>query len=294
MNRINKAPGIYPNTPIEEYFAIDAVNASSLKFARKSMADVKAALDGKKKFESDATKFGTLVHTMFFEMETYTGRYIVEPGKEEFPNSKGEITDSYKNTSAYKQWVAENRSRIVIDHADEQRAKRCVQAVQDHPGAMDMFGDGGENECVIVWIDSETGVKCKARLDRMTQGWLADLKTTKEIGRSFLYDYSKYDYLMSVTFYRRGAMEIDGIPRQVGIVAVETEEPHGVQAAPVNFDDMKLADERISHYLRGVARCQETGEWPGIESPDTWKAAPWVNAFDADDEVGEAPTGGGW
>ncbi len=49
-------------------------------------------------------------------------------------------------------------------------------------------GGKGMNEVSIVWVDEQTGLKCKARLDRLTvyRGYpfVLDLKTSKDASPS--------------------------------------------------------------------------------------------------------------
>jgi hypothetical protein len=80
------------------------------------------------------------------------------------------------------------------------------------------------------------------------------------------------------------------------LIAVESDEPFGVRAAP--FDDLQMdeADARIDSYLEQVRTCQLSDVWPSYESPTTWRAADWVNDFEAVDidgaDVPEAAAAG--
>lgn len=289
-------PGIYPGTSMETYIAIDAVNASSLKWAKVSMKHVKAALDGRITFSSTATEFGTLAHQVVLEPGTLWDRYIKEPPKEEFPDSKGKVTDSYRNTSAYKEW-RKSLTRKLVTADDLLRANACLEAVRENPEANEMLTEDGEFECVIVWEDPRTGVMCKCRVDKLTQVHIWDLKTTQRLGKDFFRQFSKLDYLFSGAFYRRGGEVIDGIKRMVGVVAVESTEPHDCAAGPIDFAQMNDAEQRIDYYLDKVRECQESGVWPGTGNPENWVSSPWVNVIDDPEYQGnpedEPQSGGG-
>jgi exodeoxyribonuclease VIII len=290
-------PGIYPNVPMGTYAAIEAVNASALKHAKRSMEHVKAALDGRMGFDSPATDFGTLGHSFVLEPDTINEHYIIDPGPESFRTSKGDIPASHRQTLAFKEWVKAQAPRKVVAGEDFARAKQLADSVSACKRARDMLGNEGRNECVLIWIDPKTGVLCKCRVDRLRDTWILDLKTTRDAGFVFERQISTLDYILQAAFYRRGAAELDGIVRPVGLIAVESEYPFGVRAAP--FDDAQLdeADQRIDAYLAQVRTCQLSDVWPGYESPEAWRAADWANeGFEpADfDDVTTEETAGVW
>lgn len=271
------APGLYPNTTMGQYRAIEAVNASALKHARRSMEHVKAALDGRMGSDTPSTDFGTLGHSFVLEPDTIDQHYVIDPGAESFRTSKGEVPANHRATLAFKEWCKAQVPKKVVNGEDFARARFLADAVQACKRAREMLGDAGQNECVVIWIDPATGVLCKCRVDRLRDGWILDLKTTRDAGFVFERQISTLDYILQAAFYRRGAAQIDGIVRRVGLIAVESEYPFGVRAAP--FDDAQLdeADQRINAYLQQVRTCQLSDVWPGYESPEAWRAADWVN-----------------
>lgn len=275
-------PGIYPNVPMSEYLAMEGWNSSSIKWSKVSMLHAKAARDGRIKFASKATALGTLCHARLLEPDALMDQYVEEPPASDFPNKDGSVSKSFRGNKAYEKWAAQ-QSKIILLPEDNARSKVIVDSIHNCPEAMEMFAPddpGAQNECVILWIDPHTGVKCKARVDRLLQAWLLDLKTTRRLGRVFENQLSTLDYPLSLAFYRRGCAQADGIVRQVGIIAAETDEPYDVQAAPFNNADLDKADDRISIYLSQIAECEASGVWPGRGNPGEWKAAEWVNNLD--------------
>lgn len=289
-------PGLYPNVSMAIYRNIPAINASALKYARRSMAHVKAALDGLMGSDTAATDFGTLAHARVLEPHEVAERYVVDPGPEAFRTAKGDIPASYKQTLAYKEWCKANPKKVVTQE-DLDRATKLGDAVFGNRRAAEMLGNDGVNEVVIVWVDAKTGVLCKCRLDRLRDSWIIDLKTARDASFAFERQLAALDYCLQCAFYRRGAAAHDGIVRRVGLIAVESDEPFGVRAAP--FDDTQLdeADARIDAYLAQVRVCQLSDVWPGYESPDAWRAADWVNDFegaDVPDDEPEAQAAAAW
>lgn len=280
-------PGIYPGMPMGAYLAIPAVNASALKLARRSMLHVKAALDGREREPSDEMAFGTLVHAMVLEPDTVQGRYTVDPGPAAFLTKAGKVSDNYRSTAAYEAWAAGQAGEIVSGD-DLERAKACAAAVAADALAVEMLA--GQHEVVIVWEDPATGVLCKGRVDALGERYLGDLKTTRDAGYAFEKQIASLDYVLSMAFYRRGHTVLTGEYRMCGLVAVESDVPVGVRAAPIGEHDLIGADLRIDEYLARVRNCQLSDVWPGYDNPPVWPVPAWLNDIDLED----GGNGGGW
>lgn len=288
MSTVITEPGLYPSVSMAAYRNIPAINASALKHARRSMAHVKAALDGLMGSDTPATDFGSLAHACVLEPETIAERYIDDPGPEAFRTAKGDVPANHRSTLAYKEWCKASGKKVVSKE-DLAAAQKLCAAVYGNRRAAEMLGTDGLNEVVVVWVDPKTGVLCKCRFDRLRDSWILDLKTTRDASHTFERQVSALDYALQAAFYRRGAAAHDGIVRRVGLIAVESDEPFGVRAAP--FDDAQLdeVDARIDSYLDRVRTCQLSEVWPGYESPDAWRAADWVNEFDGGDMPDDEP-----
>ncbi len=263
------ADGIHENVSFEEYLKIEAINASSLRHASRSMAHVRAALDGLIESDTKKTRFGTLVHTLALEPASLDERYVMDPGPERFPTKDGASSENYRATKAFKDWAKEQLGRLIISAEELAQAKRCVEAVKIHPESAALFGEPGQSECTIVWEDPATGVRCKARIDWLTSV-IVDLKTTQDASR-FETSIMSWHYDVQAAFYRRGILAITGELRGVALVAVESEQPHGVRAAEVDPEEINRADMMINEWLGKVRVCQESGVWSGYEPTPFWR-----------------------
>jgi hypothetical protein len=267
-------PGIYSGIPFADYLAIKAVNSSALRLARKSMAHVKAALDGKIGVETRATDFGRLVHTLTLEPATFENLYVVDPGAEAFRTAEGKVSKNYRNTTAFSEWAKTQAGREIVSPDDLQRARNAAAAVAANERARELLSTGlesAESEVTVVWDDD--GVLCKARVDRLGR-CIADLKTTADASE-FERSIGKYDYGIQAAFYQRGVKAATGEDLDFAIVAVESEEPHGVKAAPLSRFELAPLHDVVSRYLTDVRRCQLSDTWPGYESPDSWVIPAW-------------------
>lgn len=147
------------------------------------------------------------------------------------------------------------------------RAKAMVTATLRHPLAARLLtGEVERSERALFWIDPETGVHCRAMLDRFPAGRIAaDVKTCvsaspQEIERAVW----KFGYHIQDAWYRAGLKAL-GVHDNPGMafVFVEKNPPHLVNVVQLNH----LALEAGAHYARQArlifAECQQSGVWPG-------------------------------
>jgi hypothetical protein len=133
-------------------------------------------------------------------------------------------------------------------------------------GAREFIEADGPNELSIVWVDRETGLLCKARIDMARQGWncIGDLKTTEDASRrGFIRSIDKYGYAPQGAFYLRGRRGRRHRLRALRHHPREKSEPHAAAAYKLKPDAIAAGDEQITRLLRVRAKCEETGVWPG-------------------------------
>ena len=155
--------------------------------------------------ESDAMRFGTLVHTAVLEPDLLDAYVTLDAAKigvkaDGTPAANPYMTGAWKKAAAQ----VEADGKIPVASADMELALRMRDAVAAHPtaAALLMSSDGTSEESVFA-VD-EAGVRHKARFDRRIPGAIVDLKTTSTkpgasaLGRAVLdygYDLSAAHYL---------------------------------------------------------------------------------------------------
>ncbi|MGI0149428.1 MAG: PD-(D/E)XK nuclease-like domain-containing protein, partial [Thermoplasmata archaeon] len=243
----------------------DAVNASTLKHFAKTPAHVYHwLLRGGDDDDTPSTALGTLVHLAVLEPERFASEVVVAP---DVPKRK----DVHK--AIHAQFEAENAGKFVTDGQTLAKTKAMARAVLSHEKAGPYFSGVGQNEISIVWDDKETGVRCKARIDRVApmDEWpiVGDLKTDKDAspwawGRTVV----KCGYHIAAAHYLAGLEARVPIPagspfRRFVHFVVESEPPHCV--ALYELDDQALEDAAVKRrrYLRLWKACTESGIWPG-------------------------------
>lgn len=191
--------GIHPNIPNDVYHAETGWWSSTQ--LKGLLPEYYKPVTG----ESDAMRFGTLVHTAVLEPDLLNG-YVTLDAAEIGRKSDGTLAANPFMTNAWKKAAAEVEAdgRIPVAAADMELALRMRDAVAAHPtaAALLMSTDGASEESVFT-VDDDA-VKHKARFDRRIPGAIVDLKTTSTkpgavaLGRAVLdygYDLSAAHYL---------------------------------------------------------------------------------------------------
>lgn len=123
----------------------------------------------------------------------------------------------------------------------------------------------------MVWIDPETGIRCKGRADVLATldgaTVLSDLKTCREAGRDvFQRALWNYGYHVQFGFYSDGLEILTGKrPDHCAIIPVENQPPF---EAAVHFLDPRAIEAGRRDYraaLETAARCLRENNFPGYD-----------------------------
>lgn len=165
--------------------------------------------------------------------------------------------------------VSEEKNSRVAEMKAELRA---------HPTAGELlFGAPGMEEVSILFEHEETGVPCKARIDRLVPhpkfDWVVvDYKTTRNaqpgahgFGRSI----NRRRYDMQGAFYLQACASQDVAARRFLIVAQEKSPPYAVSCyyfpysdSDPKVPDLKSARREVREAMFEYDQCLAQGEWP--------------------------------
>lgn len=269
------APGIYNDIPFEEYLAWDAVSNSSLMRAERSMHHFRHGRGWDE--ATPAMRLGSLIHCGKLEPLRIVERYVVMPPFEKTVRRPdgGEYTNP-RGSAAYKAEVADferqNAGRNIVLQAEYDRLLGAVTALHNNDAARRALEGDGPTEVSMVWIDPDTGVRCKARIDKLnlSLGLIADLKSTDDAS-AFEWHMKKRRYHRQAAMYQDGAAVVLGTKLPFWFVVVETTDPYMVRAAPVSGTALLQGRLNYKSLLQQIAECQQSGAWPGYANPDLWE-----------------------
>lgn len=256
------------------YEDIKALNWSTLKHLAVSPKMLKWRSQNPQK-DTAALALGRLIHVALLEPEKWA-EYVREP---DFGDKRKKETKA-----AAEAFRLENAGRVVIPCDDYDMAVRCAEEIRAHREAMDLLV-GGKHEHTIEWVDADTGIKCKARLDTLLPGWIADIKSTRhQTPRKFLLDGTNLLYYGAMSWYHDGAIAAGVLPAGAkfpAIVAVQTTEPYDVMPFRMTMAAYFSGQSLWRSLIKRYAECQAADWWPGV-APRVldFDVMPWAQGGD--------------
>jgi len=270
-------PGVYRNVVSDEYHSWEAVSNSRLSLLKRSPLHYQHGFTA----ATAQMALGSLVHSGVLEPLSIAKRYVFMPNYANHPDnvtktgarSFNAATDFVKKMQ--EQFLSLNFDKEIVTEDQYNTMIGMAAALQANTSARDLLRDG-EAEVSLVWDDPDTGLRCKCRVDWMTEkaGVFVDLKTTADASdfeRSIL----KYGYHRQTAFYQRGLLLAAGIEAVPWVIAAETKAPFGCRSAPMDTEALRLGMFEVDELLAKVVECQTSGEWPGYSNPSSWSVPEW-------------------
>lgn len=274
-------PGVYEGLPFDDYLAIDAVSNTRLGQLARSPQHYycNVGLDEQAKH----LVLGSIVHAGQLEPLALAERYAVMPQYELDPQNetKSGLRSKSKSTDWYKEQVekfeAANRGKTIVPAAWYRQMVETVGQLHICEQAARLLSGPGRVELTLIWDDPDTGIRCKARMDRIAPAWNAfiDLKTTADL-EAFPRSLARYGYHRQMAHYQAGWIVLTGEVLTPWIVAVESASPHCVQAAPLDDDSLEVGKYQRRALLADLLKCRADDHWPGPESPTAWRIPDWA------------------
>ncbi len=254
-----------------EYQQIDAVNWSSLKHMAKSPLHYLCE-KAPPPYQTAAMVKGRAGHTATLEPDLFDSEYVVFTGA----RRAGKEWDAFE---------AEHASRTILKVNEAEQAWAMSKAVRSHPFAGPLLA-GGQAEVSIEWVDPETSLRCKGRIDYLRPRTLVDLKTSADLDRRrFAARAMDLSYHGQLAFYLRGLKALGREPVETYLIAVESCEPYDVACYAVDPVALEIGDVLVTELLRRLVECQATREWPGrYPGVETFYLPQWAYS---DNETGD-------
>lgn len=288
-------PGIY-TIPYEQYEAAEGVSKHGLDAMAISplhhWAYYRNPERGRQK-DTPARVLGSAIHTSILEPERFDLEYVQEPNIKDYPQALDKL-DDYKKackeleikvtgtkpelkksiqliTKDIQFWddIYEQQTfgRIVLSDSDWRVTKTITARVMKHPAASGLL-KYGKAEQSIFWIDKDTGVKCKGRID-----WLEtdedtaivfDLKSTTDASpEGFQRSVSKYRYYVQASMYLDGLSQLGYDPGSFIFGAWEKHSPYAAALYYATDGMLETGRQEYKNLLKTYKKCLETDNWPG-------------------------------
>jgi hypothetical protein len=269
--------GVFPDIAPTDYFRWAALDYSTLtKIGEwdqqsnavlpapdRSPAHVLNYLTGEPEEPTDAQAFGSAFHTLLLESHRFKERYHVLDKPIDRRTKDGKAEWSY-----LLEHYPEDRI-LTPDNVAAMEAMVRGAARNEH--AYPLMGAIGDCELSAVWVESETGVRMKGRLDKLIRGrdgsaMVVDIKTTRNAHpRKFCVDAARYGYHVQAAIYHDAVVALLGVVPAYLIVAVEKSAPHNTVVYQVRPEEISAGRTVYRALIRDFLNCEKADHWPGYE-----------------------------
>ncbi len=278
-------PGVYHNVPFDEYLAWDAMNKSGVGPITKSPAHYQEFLANPP--SSEAMSLGSLTDTLVFEEGALFDRFQIRP--DTYEADDGTTKPWRANANKCKETLAKLQAsgKLVVSEGDYKAAVKLKEAVYAHRAAAEILGQG-KPQVSILWVDRDTGVPCKARLDWVEPHVsIDDLKTTRTAGPDeFPRECAKYLYHVQGAVYTDGWETLTGERLPFIIIAVEKGDKPKVAVYKMDKISLEAGRGVYKRALYAYKACKASGVWPGYsEFVEPITMPTWVLRAELGDEV---------
>lgn len=219
-------------------------------------------LSGEKPEEkpTEAMLFGTALHTAVLEPEMFEKQYVIMP----YVNKR---TNVGKAEFKALQNIAIENNKVFIDSDDMEKILKMREQIFKHPTAKLLFANGLAEQ-TFMFLDPETGAKCKIRPDWIdnNNGLIVDLKSTTDASKE---GFSKHAF--NFKYHKQDAFYLDGLEilgqEKAGFIFVniEKEPPFKIGIHYLDERSRQLGRDTCRKNLQTYTECLRTGIWKGYD-----------------------------
>lgn len=253
----NPKPGIYFDVRFEDYKSWPAINNSVLKILsddRRCPAHAKFYMDNGRP-DTPALAFGRALDCFILEPTRFVELYNVCPDCDKRTKEGKAIAAEFESAKQpHQEIITQSNYTDIIAIASSVMQSQAMRLIR-----------GGKSQVCLVWIDDETGLTCKARLDYWQESipMITDLKSTQDASPDgFGFDVFKYGYYQQAGFYCMGAEKLTGYDTCFAIFAIEKDEPFVHSTFELGPKTIQAGRNAARSALRKYKECLDSGTWP--------------------------------
>ena len=246
-------PGIYPDLPWSDYYALEALNASTLSRVLRSPGYARLyQLNLIEQKPNRSMMLGTALHALMLEPETFELTYAV-----------AELDLRRKKDRAAK----DNFDALgfqVLKPDEFSQVQGMAKSLLNNPTAKEYFDTATATEESAIW--QRDGVLCKARKDLCGvtvhgDPWIADVKTTRDL-HMFERDAERHGYLRQAAWYVDGDAAL-GRPKveQFAFLTVTNSPPYESQVFELCESDLEIGRQHAEQLFKVWHDCASKNVW---------------------------------
>jgi hypothetical protein len=261
-------PGIHRNVTNEAYHAGPGISKSGLWAIHQTSPAHWKFMREHPKPPTPAMAFGSAVHALVLEPETFEERYAPAP----IGQSKAAKERRLElECSGFTLVQTTDGKAGMWDRDDWRTAHAIADTVSAHPTASALLAHG-ESEVSVFWEQDVDGVPvlCKCRpdsLDRTAHNIAIDLKTCASAAEDDLSRaVQRYGYHVQAAWYLDGLAAAGVAVDAFVFIFVESSPPHGIRVYELEPPAVEQGRVVYRGILRRYAECLATDTWPGYDT----------------------------
>jgi exodeoxyribonuclease VIII len=207
--------------------------------------------------ETEAMKFGSLLHTMCLEPHKIEHRYAIAP-KVDKRTTAGK--------AAWSEFVEANKGKTFVSPDDLQQASRCAETLMHHDqvGQLLLYSDVHEARIEQALTFSIEGTPCKAKPDWLSVPLklIVDVKTTKYVSPDlFAKSVAAYGYHRQAAMYIHAVYEVFGINARFIFACVTKEPPYEVACYELSTPALQMGMSELLSLVDDYEQRKARNNW---------------------------------
>lgn len=247
---------------------LGVLSNSAIKHVLRSPAHYRAWIEGQINLDSPALRFGRALHCAVLTPFLFLQQYVAAP---EFGDCRVK-----QNKVRRDEWRAANADLIHLSADDFVVLQGISRSVRANSTATKLLSESGQSEVAVRWHDGS--VPCKAKLDRLTDSAIIDIKSCVDASPSgFQRSVETYGYHIQAAMYLGGAEQCGLSERPFNFIAVEKTPPFAVGVYTLDSAAILAGKLRVQQATNAIRHCLETGDWPGYADGEVeLTLKPWI------------------
>lgn len=209
--------------------------------------------------ETAALTFGRAAHKLLLEPELFFNDFAVAPRADRRTKAGKELWDEF---------IAHTAEQTIITNDDYEVLTEMARKALTVPGVEKLLK--GDHEVPITWIDADTDMLCKAKLDAIANvdgSWvITDYKTAANASTGvFNSKIFSLGYHLQAYMYTEGAMHALHLKERPDFVFIvqEKKAPYAVNLVRVTEDVINAGAECFAECMDTLKQCTDMDFWPG-------------------------------
>lgn len=260
--------GLIYGLPDAEYHAGPELSSTGARALLDSPARFKHRMDNP--IRGAALDLGTITHALV--LGTPNPAQVIEGGR----------------GKAEREREARAAGKIPVLAEDYAVVSGMAEAVLAHDRARFLLEQEGDSEVSVFATDPETGVRVRARFDKLRPGQSVDLKTTSGSASAsgFGQSAAKFSYPVQEAWYVDALRWATGETAPMTFVVVEKAAPHLVAVHQFDEAVREVGRDLAAKARRIYAECLANDDWPGHGDDLIYTQMPgwWFADAEADEE----------